>query len=365
MAFTQLWFSGCGDQGGSAQLPFDWLGGASAANNYGFNVNVVQGQTGNGFQIIYNSTVGGGLGFWPPGLSVASGAAFSMGMFIFVATNAPYNQQCIAQINSGASTQPVQLFIAAASNPPVVLSVSSNGGSSYDISGNISYNQWHHVELFFSAGLTGVNSNPVAMYIDGTLAASGTLAHSANQSPPMTQFQIGTTAAASGGEIVNYDNFFVAVGASGLPLGPQIVNTTLPAGTGQFSSWAQFPVSTTSAGNYTFVNVIPPNGDTAYLYTASPGAKDAYLLAPLVISPSTITAVKSVSSIYQTGTTRTYAIGIGNGVTQSFGGTLTPGGTTSASYAYTSSVFITNPFTSAAWAVGDLNTLQVVQECVS
>jgi hypothetical protein len=59
---------------------------------------------------------------------------------------------------------------------------------------------------------------------------------------------------------------------------------------------------------------------------------------------------------------RTIAAGVGNGTTRSYGAAF---GLTNGSYSMTSTIFNTNPLTSANWALADLSTLQACVKTIS
>lgn len=144
-------------------------------------------------------------------------------------------------------------------------------------------------------------------------------------------------------------------------LGPCISIPYIPSGVGHVSGFSVFGESF----GWQALAVIPPAGDTSYIYSATPTTQESCALT----GPSDITAVYGLSVIANqrqdtAGGGRTTSLGIGNGSSQNyptFFGTW-PLGT---SYKTNTTPISSNPFTSAPWALADLSTLEVAVKVAS
>jgi hypothetical protein len=117
--------------------------------------------------------------------------------------------------------------------------------------------------------------------------------------------------------------------------------------------------------NYLMVNELIEDGDTSYVYSATPGDKDLYGVQAV---PTTPTPVSSIVGL----TVRGYARKTDSGtrtlaMTMSSAGTPADGPTTNLSTTYQNVELIqdTDPDTSAPWVVADVNALLIGQKVVS
>ncbi len=144
-------------------------------------------------------------------------------------------------------------------------------------------------------------------------------------------------------------------------LGPCISIPYIPSGVGNASGFSVFGESF----GWQALAVIPPAGDTSYIYSATPTTQESCATT----GPADITAVYGLSVIANqrqdtAGGGRTTSLGVGNGSSQIYGslyGTW-PLGTT---YKTNTTPFSFNPFTSVAWALADLTTLEVSAKVAS
>jgi hypothetical protein len=114
--------------------------------------------------------------------------------------------------------------------------------------------------------------------------------------------------------------------------------------------------------NWECVSIIPPPGDTDYVYGSVVGTTDAYALGT-ISGLSQLNGVMTLANARQTvaGGGRTLNVGIGNGTTQNY----TQPQSLTTTYTMLNAVYNTNPFTASPWALGDLTTLQAAIQIAS
>lgn len=130
---------------------------------------------------------------------------------------------------------------------------------------------------------------------------------------------------------------------------------TAPSMSTAFES-AIFGAVTISGNNWAAVSTNPPQGDLSYLYDGTVGHEDLYTFPALGVPASAViyaVAVKASVSKTDAGT-KTVSVRLKSGATDSAGGggtALAPGTT----YGWLTSLFLTDPATSAAWTLSALN----------
>ena len=128
----------------------------------------------------------------------------------------------------------------------------------------------------------------------------------------------------------------------------------MPSANGRVNNFGVFPGSDQ---NWQAVDEIPPDGDTSFVFSSNIGDIDAYQ-QPSFTGSATIYAVNALAyaRIDSAGGSRTLAVGVGNGSTETFGTGMV---FASTSYLYAETPLNENPETSAPWAAADFSTLQV------
>jgi hypothetical protein len=130
---------------------------------------------------------------------------------------------------------------------------------------------------------------------------------------------------------------------------------TAPAMTSGQASWMLWGnVSGVSGANYAEVNQQPPPGALSYVFDATVNHEDLYNFGALSTTPAFIyaVAVKAYAQKSDAGA-KTVSMRMKSGSTDS-GGTAT-GQTPATTYGWLTSVFSTDPNTSAAWTGANLN----------
>ena len=135
----------------------------------------------------------------------------------------------------------------------------------------------------------------------------------------------------------------------------------IPDGVGRVT---QFTNNISASANWTSVDETPPDGDTTYVFSSTPGQEDSYRLP----TPNSLTPVSEVYgvSVYayarkDDSPSRFLSVGVGNGTTESFDSGTALGST----YSYVQRVLPINPLTSADWAVSDFNNIQIAIKLIS
>lgn len=154
------------------------------------------------------------------------------------------------------------------------------------------------------------------------------------------------------------DDFYVFDGtgtANTNMLGDWKVTIQTPASSGRVTSWGQN--GGTGGSPWTAVDEIPPDGDTSYISSATPGSVEDFGLTALA-SATTIFAVtaKAYARKDDSGT-RTIGLGVGNNTTENFDA----GQNLTTAYMYYGRPMDQNPLTTAAWATGDFTGAAAIQ----
>lgn len=234
----------------------------------------------------------------------------------------------------------------------------------------IAANAWYHYELKITfhptAGTVylGINGVP-ALSLTGqnTRNSANSYANQVNVGlTSQNTFYNSLTCNLDFDDIVIYDGS--ATDANGLadivgPIGDCSVNWSQPTAAGPTT---QFTPSTGS--NYSCVNEATPDGDTTYVYSNTVANIDLYTMATL---PAATTVVKSLAVAHyarkDTAGARTFSAQLHTGGGTNF--TATQANAPGPSYQYFLTGVGSNPQTSAAWAVSDVNALQSGQNLIS
>jgi hypothetical protein len=131
---------------------------------------------------------------------------------------------------------------------------------------------------------------------------------------------------------------------------------TAPAMTTGQPSWLFFGV-VTGAGNFYSVQPNPPQGAYSYLYDATVGHEDLYNFPALTVTPSAIYALAVKGNVSKSDAgAKTVSLRVKSGSTDSAGSasSIAPG----TSYTWMTSLFASDPNTTAAWTLAALNAAQ-------
>ena len=210
---------------------------------------------------------------------------------------------------------------------------------------------WFYVEFDFYLDTTGLGSYVVA--INGMVVLSG------------KQVTLGTENLAYGIDIVGsadspqFDDVYVisfardSVGDSFL--GDIKIVPLMPTASGRVTPMAQ--VGGVVSQPWTAVNEVPPDNDISYL-SATIGQIECLKIP----SPDTISYMSTILAVVVNGYAReneavahVLAVGVGNGVTESFG----TGSSLALTYGYTQRTMYRNPITNQPWLLSDFATLEV------
>lgn len=215
--------------------------------------------------------------------------------------------------------------------------------------GAITAGAFHYVELkVFFSGISGT----VDVHVDGTSVISLV---SQNTDPLVAGHANtpiwGQTNSGSGGWITwaisdLYITSSPTVHNSGI-LGPLTVEATYPDGSGAETQW-QKGGSSPAATNWQSVSEHPPDDNTAYVWSGTPGNSDTYAIGVLSVSGVAIVAVQTVhcAEIATAGVSKIQPIVRVSGV--DYLGFLW---TVTGAYTFLPSQYDTDPSTSLAWAV--------------
>jgi hypothetical protein len=231
-------------------------------------------------------------------------------------------------------------------------------------SGTFTFGNRHEVELFVSS-FAAVNS--VSVILDGVAVAGLTNLTLSSYYGGLTGLSDGATihtVTVGGGyngatEPMVVDSVYAldttGIAPNNAPLGPCIATPMLPSAAGHASAWTPFGVTY----GYEALAVVPPAGDTSYIYDSTPGDQEAVELAAV----ANITAVYGICVIANqrqdtAGGGRTVSLGVGSGSAQNYTSQFATWGL-GTSYKMNTAPYSFNPFTSAAWTLSDLSTLQL------
>lgn len=209
-------------------------------------------------------------------------------------------------------------------------------------------NGWHYIE--FTATIHDTTGS-ASVKLDGVTVCSC----SGVDTKAATTVNVGGLMVCGPFRWTDVDDLYVTDGAT---LGERKVQTLRPSADSATINWTP----STGASNYAMVDDTTSNGDTDYVSTATVGAIDLYDLGNLPASPASIDALNiRTNARKDDAATRTYRTKLKSGATTANSATF---GTTS-SYAWTETLYTTDPNTSAAWTETAVNALQVGLECMA
>jgi hypothetical protein len=210
-------------------------------------------------------------------------------------------------------------------------------------------NTWYYVE--WKITLAGGTSGATEVRVNNTsrLSLSGVnTLQTANAYANTVRIVTGTSSFS-----VSYDDIYIFDGTGSLNndfAGDSRVELLLPTGAGATTAW------TPSAGaNYTCVDEAAPNSDTDYVSSATAGQTDTYTFGNLSVAGGTVKAVQ-VSAFHRKDDagSRNLALVARPGSTDRLGTTVL----VADSYNYATQMWETNPDTSAAWTVAEVNAAE-------
>jgi hypothetical protein len=209
-------------------------------------------------------------------------------------------------------------------------------------------NRWYYIEVqaklsdtvgFVNIDVDGVNVITSPTNLDTRNAGTGVVFDAA-------QFGMGLSGTAI------FDDVYMMAGAGDTFYGDVIVSTLLPSGDGFANQWDGSDGD--SLNNWDLVNELPPSG-TDYVASATIGEQDLYTLTDISAAAGVIHAV--APTIYAAKDE------VGPRMIKPLlrGATTTAGAPQTLDFAYfqKQALYPTNPETSAAWTVSEVNALQV------
>lgn len=203
--------------------------------------------------------------------------------------------------------------------------------------------QYYYVEMELTIGVAG----RVKVYLDGNLEVdSGVYNTLRTLSGDVYGFFLCCPGAGSN---ATFSDLYVA----DTLLGPQRVSTLMPSGDGALSQWT--PLSGTT--HFNLVNEQPPDGDTSYVSSSTPGNIDLYTFPGLAYTPANVFGAQvSFYARKDDVAARQIAAEVRSGGANFVGSTL-PVLTTSYIDSYLQ-CFNTDPFTGLAWTPTGINAAQ-------
>lgn len=216
---------------------------------------------------------------------------------------------------------------------------------------------WNYVEgdvVLNNAGAGSLN-----IYINSVLQFSATGVSTAYNGNPASY---GSMLAQTNNECYYDDYYFLnpASTPNNTPLGEIEIVPIYPNGAGRVTQWTPL-----SGSNYANVNIVPPPGDSDYVYTGTAGNTDCYTLTlpGSTVPVTSVLAVQLLIGVRKDDTSgHTIKFGFGNGTTETYGSTSAA---LSSSYNFLIAPYDLNPLTSSAWAVADFSTLQAAIQLVT
>ena len=282
--------------------------------------------------------------------TLAAGAAFNIsapagtGFSSLIVFQDAGSASCSLSVNSAGA---LALVTYGASGSTIV----STSGSAV-----FTFNAWTYVELKATFATTAVGSlyaqlagQPIINGIN--VVTSSTANNYANQ----TRFINSSSSA-------YLDDVYICDGTGSVNntfLGDIRVLYTLPAGNGRINQFAR--TGGTSSGNYTSVNENPPDNDTSYVSSSTPGAIDCYTVGGIGTPTTVVGAQITASARKDDSSSRVLAIGFGNGSTESYNS----GVSLPDSYTMNSQPYDINPITGVAWLPNDINFGQIALKVIS
>jgi hypothetical protein len=274
---------------------------------------------------------------------------------------------------SGVGAQPVTLYQVGGNVYALYVQVSSDGSMQLSLtsvsgyssaSGVFTFGSRHEVELFVSSF---TSANQVSVILDGVPVPGltnivlssyygGLTGLSDGATIHTVQVACGTVAADAATVVVDSVYALDTTGTvNNAPLGPCISTPMFPSAPGHVSAWSVHGVSL----GWEALSVVPPAGDTSYIYDSNPGDQESCALTAV----ANITAVYGICVIANqrqdtAGGGRTTSLGVGNGSGQNYTSPFATWGL-GTTYRMNTAPYSFNPFTDVAWALVDLNTLEV------
>lgn len=249
--------------------------------------------------------------------------------------------------NNNAGVDTTQSFIQINNNGDLSFCSGNTLGSNIRATAlsAIAWGVWNYVEVEL---VSHASAGSVNMYVNGVLvaSASGVVTNAGLDVNAVVLVMPTVTGALPK---IYIDDFYCISGAS--RLGERRVLTKYPSADTAQKDWTPNSGST----NYSRVNEEPMNGDTSYVSAATVGAEDLYDIGDLGFVPLSIDAVQLVMVARKDdATARSVAPVLISGSTTTVGSDLVM----TTSYAVKTTIFETDPDTSAAWTASGVNALQ-------
>jgi hypothetical protein len=221
------------------------------------------------------------------------------------------------------------------------------------LTGTYSPSTWYYIEVSLTIGSAG----SITVHINGVVKLTLTgvnTQYSANATQSVVQLN-------NGGTGIYFDDLYILNTSGSVNntfLGECKIITGLPSADSA-TNHAWTPKSGTV--HFSEVNEADPDGDTTYNKTSTVSAIDTYLF-PTVVTTNTIAAVQGVLTFRKDDAgSHTLALTLRSGTTNYFGTTVSVGG----GYAMTRQIYETDPNTSAAWTVANLNAAEIGAKMIS
>lgn len=192
----------------------------------------------------------------------------------------------------------------------------------------------------------------VTARINGTVVCSATNVDTKNAGTKTTYDTVDLTNPAIGPSTMRYDDIYVMSGAGDSFLGDITVDTLYPNGNGNASQWVGSDGD--SIDNYLLVDEVPPV-TADYTKSSTVGQLDQYALTDLIRGGGTIVGVVHTAHMaLASAGSQTFQI-VNRRTADNVSPTLTSASTTYAGYHH---ALTTDPETSAAWTIVNVNALQ-------
>ena len=276
-----------------------------------------------------------------------------------VLSNYGTNNVLFGLYDGGISTQQISLLVTNGgalivrrgdSNSGTTLGTSASG---VVINGTFQTIEWKVVFATTAVGSVTVQVNGVVVL---TLTNVQT-AQSGNASASV--YSLGNpTSNFAGAASGFYDDFYCFDGTgttNNAMLGDWKVTVQTPSAAGRVTTWAQ--TGGTGGQPWTAVNEVPPDGDTSYVSSATPGQIEDFALSALATATTIYAVLVLAYARKDDAGTRTLGLGVGNNTTENFdaGQNLTAG------YIYYGRPMDRNPITTVAWQTADFTGAAAIQ----
>lgn len=275
-----------------------------------------------------------------------------VGAAVYFPTAVPTTNNIILVLMDGTSEQ-----LSVRGNGSGALTVTRNGTVLATSTNILSTGVWYYIELkatiHNTAGVIQLRVNNVDW-----IASTGALNTRNTAANQTTGPAFGTTAGAA---VMQMDDLYFLDATTGTNidfLGPCTVGILRPVAPGNYADW-------TSNGGNNFGNVsdtVGSDGDTTFNQSATAGQIDSHIFSDLPAASGNVYAIQHVIYAKQdAGAQRQIA------PLQRSSGTNYPGTTvtTAGSYQYLLEVRDTNPATSAAWTVAEVNAAEFGLKLIS